>query len=324
MATPEQQPPFYERRWFQGAGAVVALVAALWALGGSLWDAADDKFSASAEKLALVNTEIVLDASASMAEPFGEGTKLDAAARAIDTYVGPLTNDGLALRRAGGSCSDSGDLLVELGTGNGEEINEEVSEQVPAGESNIVAAVRAAISDFGHPRFRGQSSTKRILVVMGGEDECAEDAASEIRDDLAGIGIEPVFRLVALKVSAEEMQRLKSFKRALEPYAEVEIRPADTEGQLEEVMEEEREEAAEASSLAAEEDEEGKYDAGQRALIAPEPEPELEPEGEAGNESESGGGLEPEPEPEVGESSGGEVTPAEPSPSAVPEVGAPP
>lgn len=308
MADADRKPPFYERRWFQGAAAVIALIAGVWALTSKLWDTAA---SISEDKIALVNTEIVLDASAAMAEPFGGGTKLDAAAKAIETYVTPLENDGLALRRAGGSCSDKGDLLVNFGAGNGDEVVDETADQVPTGQSNMVAAVRAAISDFNEEQFHGSSSTRRIMIFMGGEDECAEDAANEIRDDLAGRGIDAVFRVVALKVSSEEMEGLESFKQALAPYAEVEIRPADTDEQLEEVMEEESEEAAQAS-VAAEE---------LQSLTLPGSEPEPEPE--EGGETETEPGIEPEVEPEVEteEPPAEEVPPTESS--AAPETTAP-
>lgn len=308
MADADRKPPFYERRWFQGAAALIALIAGAWALTSKVWDTAS---SLSADQIALVNTEVVLDASAAMAEPFGDATKLDAAAKAIGTYVAPLSNDGLALRRAGGSCSDAGELLVDFGSGNGEEVVETTAEQVPAGRSNMVAAVRAAISDFGDPAFHGSSSTRRVLIFMGGEDECAEDAASEIRDDLAGTGIDTVFRVVALKVSPEELEGLETFKQALAPYAEVEIRTADTDDQLEEVMEEESEEAEQAG-IAAEE---------LQSLTLPGS--ESEPEPEEGEETETEAGTEPEVEPEVEteELPEEEVAPSESS--ASPETVAP-
>ncbi len=310
MVDAQQKPPFYEQRWFKGTAAVIAVVAALTALIGipNLWDVASKELAA--DELALVNTEIVLDASAAMAEPFGKGTKLDAAVRAIETYVAPLTNDGLALRRAGGSCSDAGDLLVNFSPGNAEEVSEESAELEPAGSSNVIAATRAAVSDFGHPRFRGEAATKRILIFMGGEDECAEDAVSEIRDDLHGTGIAAVFRLIPLKVSGQEMRGLREFKQSLEPYAEVEIRPADSEEQLEEVMEEEREDTLKAAAIAAEEGKEL-----QQLTGPPSEEPEPGTSGEPGVEPEPA----PEPEPEVEEPVEEEVESAGPS-GLVPET----
>ncbi len=312
MADPDRKPTFYERRWFQGAAALVALVAGVWALTSKVLDTAS---SLSAEEAAaLVNTEVVLDASAAMAEPFGDGTKLDAAVKAIETYVMPLENDALALRRAGGSCVEVKEQLVDFEKGNGDELVEKTAEQEPGGRSNMVSTVRAAISDFNEAQFHGPAATRRILIFMGGEDECAEDAANEIRDDLAGAGIDAVFRVVALKVSSEEMKGLEGFKQALAPYAQVEIRPADTDEQLEEVMEEESEEAAEARVVAEEAQELRSLDL---------PASESEPEPEEGAETEPEPGIEPEVEPEVEteEPPEEEAPPAESS--ASPETAAP-
>src|SRR5215218_4793971 len=101
MADVERGPPFYERRRFQGAVAVLGLVGTLVALVGppNLWDVIGDLFSS---ELPRDNTEIVLDTSAPMGERFGAAganlTKLDAATDAVGGYAVPVTNEGLALR----------------------------------------------------------------------------------------------------------------------------------------------------------------------------------------------------------------------------------
>ena len=297
MASTDHSPPFYERRWFQGAVAVVGLAAAIWALVGAPkpWQVAADL---SSTKLPLSDTEIVLDASSAMAGRFGDGTKLDAAARAVGQYVVPFNNEGLALRRAGGGCSEPGELLVDFGDDHSDDVSEAAAEQRPAGRSNVAYAVRAAVDDFTAERFHGSQSSKRILIFMGGEDECAEDATEEIRDELDRSGISAVFRVVALKVSGKALKRLKDFEKELAPYADVEIRTPDTEGQLEEVIEEEEEEVA-------------AVDAGESEAAGGEAEePEPEEENSSGEESEEESGEEGSGEGGSGE----EVTPEEESP----------
>ena len=327
MADLEQKPSFYERRWFQGTVAVVGLATAVWALVGAPtpWKVAT---SLSSNKFALVNTEIVLDASSGMADSFGERTKLEAAAEAVGQYVVPLHNSGLALRRAGGSCSESGDLLVDFGADHNDDVTDAAAEQQPAGSSNLIYAVRAAIDDFAAERFRGPSSSKRILIFMGGEDQCAEDAASEIRHELDGTGIDAVFRLVALKVSKSQLEGLEAFREALRPVADVEIRTADTEEQLDDVMQQEEAETAEAGASAAairaESPQEETPETEEELPTEEEPptddeeEPAEDLEEEPAEEQEEEAPAEEEPPAEAGSSSSEGSSEAEPSPETSP------
>jgi hypothetical protein len=313
MVDPEKSSPFYERRWFKGAVAVVGLATAVWALVGAPtpWHVAADL---SKTKLPLSNTEIVLDASSSMAEPFGDGTKLEAAADAIGQYVTPLSNEGLALWRTGGGCGESGENLVHLGSDHSDDVQEAAAEQQPSGMSNMSYVVRAAIDDFSGEEFRGASPAERVLIFMGGEDECAEDASVEIRDELDRTGIDAVFRLIALKVSGRELKRLEDFKEELGRYANVEIRTPNTDAQLDEVMQEEKEAVANSSGVSDEEEvtseeeaeeeeaeseheEEAEEETTEEEEVAPEeeeaeeettPEEEVAPEGETTEEEASG------------------------------------
>lgn len=230
----KRKPPFYERRWFQGTVAVVGLLGAVWAFSGAPkpWDVASEL---SASDIALSNTEIILDASAGMGAPFGDGTKLDAAANAIREYVVPLQEEGLALRRAGGSCDEGGELLVNFGRDHTDDVADAAAEQNPEGESNFAYAVIEAIEEFtASERFR-PSSTKQVIVITGTtEDECLRGAPEEIRRKLDRSGIDATFKLVALKVSGEDRERLEGFTAALGQSAEVEF--VETEEELEEVV----------------------------------------------------------------------------------------
>ncbi len=107
--------PLYERCWFRGAAAVVALLAAVAALVGvpKLWDVVAGIFNPD---LPRNNTEIVLDASSGMSDPFEAApTKLAAAKRAVGDSVAPFTNQGLALRRIGGECTRAGSNSLTSG-----------------------------------------------------------------------------------------------------------------------------------------------------------------------------------------------------------------
>jgi hypothetical protein len=250
MVNPVQKPPFYESRVFQGVVAVIGLLTAIWAFVGAPrpWQVVTN---ISATTVPLSNTEIVLDASAKMATPFGRETKLEAAQMAIGRYVAPLSNEGIALRRTGGSCGESGDLLVGFDNDHGDDVRESALEQRPAGRSNIANAVRAAVDDFRTDSFSGPDSTNRILIFISGEDECSPNAGEEIREELDQSNVDTAFRFVALRPSGAEMKRLKDFRDELGPSVDAEIHAADSEKQLKDVVHREAKDAVEASAAAA-------------------------------------------------------------------------
>jgi hypothetical protein len=230
------RPPFYESRKFQGAAAAVTLVSAVWALVGapSPWKMVDDILSS---ELPSNNTEIVLDASAAMGDPFeASGTKLNAAADAAGDFAVPYENEGLALRSFGGDCGESGELLVDFGEDHGDDVRDAAVELEPGGVSNLANAVRAAIDDFADAdRFPDPESPKRVVVFTGTVDDClGENASGEIRRDVERSGVDALFQLVGVKVSESDRQRLRSLKRGLGPSAEVAF--ANTDAELGEVV----------------------------------------------------------------------------------------
>lgn len=233
----EEKPPFYEQRWFQGSAAVVGLLGAIWAFSGAPkpWDAATDL---TATEVAFANTQIILDASEGMTEPFGEGTKLDAAMKAIREYVIPLRQEGLSLRRTGRSCEEGGELLVDFGKDHSDDVVEAAAEQRAEGESSLAYAVIEAISEFtASDRFQGPAATRQVVIIAGGaDDECLDNAPAEIRRKLDSSGIDATFKMVALKPSEDRREQLRSFTQALGEHAEVEF--VETEEELEEVVSE--------------------------------------------------------------------------------------
>jgi hypothetical protein len=239
-ATP-QPPPFYERRSFQGAVAVVGLLTAVWALVGAPkpWSVAHDL---TVTKLPLSNTEIVLDTSKAMTKSFGDGTKLDAAKDAIAKYAAASNSSGLALRQTGGGCYDDGDVLVDFGSGHGDDVRDVTAAVRPSGVSNVINTVRGAVDDFTSEQFRNPSSTRRVVVFMGGEDSCVEAAGSEITDALAGLGVDTTFRMYTLGLSDGEMKSMNRFKAEVAAYAKVEVLPVESKKELEHAVGQEAEE----------------------------------------------------------------------------------
>lgn len=236
MAEKEKdQGPFYEQRWFQGTVAVVGLLGAVWAFSGAPkpWDAATDL---TTTELARADTQIILDASAGMAAPFGEGTKFDAAVAAIKRYARPLEHEGLSLRRTASGCEDENELLVGFGEGHADDVIAAAEEQRPEGASTLAYAVIEAINEFTNLEQRSGPARQVVIITGGvGEDEClGNEAAVEIRRQLKRTGIEATFKMVALKPSRQARERLDDFAAALGEQAEVEV--VETEEELEEVV----------------------------------------------------------------------------------------
>ncbi len=256
---------------------MIGLLTAIWALVGAPrpWQVASE---ITASTVTLSHTEIILDASAGTAAAFAGETKLEASQDAVAQFVLPLSNEGVALRRAGGGCDEAGELVVGFGSDQGEEVREEAAAQRPEGKSNIANAVRAAIDDFNESAFRAPNTTERILIFMNGEDECGGEA-SEIRDALDGSEVDADFRLVALSPSRAERRNLMSFKRELASYADVEVRTPATKRELKEVVKHEVRKAVEVAAAA-------RHDASSSGS----PSGEADGGGESAGEADSSGG----------------------------------
>jgi hypothetical protein len=314
----QQPPPFYERRSFQGAVAVVGLLTAVWALVGAPkpWSVAHDL---TVTKVPLSNTEIVLDTSGAMAKPFGDGTKLEAATDAIAKFAASSSSSGLALRQTGGGCYDDGDVLVGFGAEHGDDVREVAAGVHAGGVSNVINTVRGAIDEFTSERFRDPSSTRRVVVFMGGEDSCVEAAGNEISDALDGLGVDTTFRMYALGLSDREMKSMSHFKAEVADYAKVEVLPVASKGDLEKAVGQEAEELATGevpeipNTLLPEPEGEGEESSGPQVQgVDP---PDLDEPTETTPETESPPEVEPGEEVTGGESA---EEPLEEAPSAEP------
>ena len=208
------RPPYYQRPWFQGTAAVVALLTAVWAFVGApkLWDTFADLFSS---ELPRVNAEIVFDASVGMNARFGAGShqkKIEAAADAVGIYGLPLSNEGLALRRVGGRCRHPGPQLVDFGANHGDDVANVAAEQRAGGKSNLAATVIAAIDDFADfpPK-----APKQLVIFAGTADDCQTGAIRVIHDRIEESHINADFQLIGVKLSQADQEYLRQLQQAL-------------------------------------------------------------------------------------------------------------
>lgn len=253
MAEEPKQKPFYERPWFAGTVALVGLVGAVWVLSARVVDTADD-IAANSQETVYSYTQIILDTSEGMGEPFGDGTKLDAGVEAVERYVMPLEGEGLALRRTGRTCDEHPEQLVEFGTGHADDVVDEARGQYAEGRSALASAVIETITDFvASGDFRESASARRIVIITGGvgDEECLlGEGADEIRRRLEDTGIDATFKLVALSPTPSANERLDSFEAVLGE--EVEFAVVETPEELAEAVAEDTAEiSAEIEELAA-------------------------------------------------------------------------
>lgn len=234
--------PFFERGSFKAAVAVIGLLGGVWALLGAPkpWEVATEL---AANPLPLRNTEIILDASARMKEPFGKATKLAIAAEAVGRYAAADEDIGLALRRVGGTCDESSDAVVGFDDHQADDVTAAAGELEPRGRSNLALAVRTAINDFAGAAFHRPGSENQIVIFAGGGDECGDTTGQEIRTQLEQAKINPEFHVYAINVSKKELKSLKALKRQLAPVAPVQLDNANNVAQLYEAVQEDAREA---------------------------------------------------------------------------------
>lgn len=231
MTTPDEsesaEKAFHERGLFRAVVAVVGLLTGIWALVGAPkpWEVASDLAS---NPLPLSNTEIILDASARMGTRFGTATKLDVAAEAVDQYAAGSEHVGLALRRSGGDCGEPSEPVVGFDDRQSNAVGEAAKEQEPGGRANLALAVRSAIGDFAGASFHRPESENKVVIFVGGGDDCGGLAGQEIRAELEQANVKASFHVFAIKVSKKEMKNLKTMTRQLQPVAPVVVSEADS------------------------------------------------------------------------------------------------
>lgn len=258
MGNGEKRPPFYERRTFQGTAAVVALVAAILALVGPLKGIVDDLFPAT-EPVSWV--EVVLDTSSAMGKGFDGETRLQAATEAIEKAVKELDKSGLGLRRTATSCGGRSEQLVNLDSGNADEVIGEAQSLHPEGNASIVDAVVGGLEEFnGEPMASRGPQSRRLLVFTAGVSECSSgNLGEEVAEALesANISESSKVELIALGASGEERAQLAGFEAELDDYAQVKVYLPENKEELNSTAEEAGENAS-----TADENLEGEREAG--------------------------------------------------------------
>lgn len=193
------------------------MIAIIGALGGVIYTAIQIQHSFK-PKIVFHNTEIVLDRSAGMSEPFGAGTKLDTAARSVEKYISPRDADNLAFRIFGEECNANSELVVKFGQNNTKRIRNALRNIRTKGKANLATAIIEATGDFNELIRFPPTVNKKIIVITGTSDSCEREPARIIRERLAelaaGHSIQVDFRFIGLAIPPDQREAFRKIAQA--------------------------------------------------------------------------------------------------------------
>ncbi|HXK04952.1 MAG TPA: vWA domain-containing protein [Verrucomicrobiae bacterium] len=217
MARKRKAPePWRDKPLYKNVMAVLALVAAASGLIGGAYNLLTKK----APEVVHDNTELIVDRSQAMHEPWEKTTRLDAAQSAGKAVVATIAEgENLALRQFGGPCQDSNtDLVVPFAQHNAKRVQTRLASLTAAGKAPLNRAINEAIGDFGDQKhFEG--ANRRILVITGSDDTCQEPELREaIRDKLAADAsgaykIRLDFRFIGIGLRPEQQRNLSELAK---------------------------------------------------------------------------------------------------------------
>lgn len=155
---------------------------------------------------------LLLDSSGSMAEKAGDGqTKISAAKQALGGVVEALPEDaqvGMRLygatvfdRADEGACQDT-QLVVPIDSSNRDDLQQEIDEYKPYGETPIAYSLEQAAEDLGS---EGQ---RTILLVSDGEETCEPDPCPAA-EKIAQTGIDLKVDVIGFNVSGKAKKQLR-------------------------------------------------------------------------------------------------------------------
>jgi hypothetical protein len=115
---------------------------------------------------------LIVDTSASMTGPLGS-RKFKRAVAEIGRHIANTPDVALALRTAGGGCTDGyKQPLVEFESGNAESIHAELDAARPHGPANIVSQLEQGTNDFLRFKIAKSAQRQSIWLFLGTARDC--------------------------------------------------------------------------------------------------------------------------------------------------------
>ncbi|RHW39912.1 VWA domain-containing protein [Lysinibacillus yapensis] len=164
-----------------------------------------------------LNVVMILDASGSMANEEGNGTRMDAAKNAIHEFVKALpeeANVGLRIYGHEGtgevgdqalSCKSS-ELIYPISPYEEAGFNEALKKATPAGWTPIGYALNEAQKDLSS--FKGDKNTNIIYLVSDGISTCEDDPINSAKS-LYDSDITPIVNVIGFNVDQEAQKQLQ-------------------------------------------------------------------------------------------------------------------
>ena len=207
-----------------------------------VWPLISGLLFSGGSKATLSNTEILIDRSVAMDEPFWGGrSKLEFAQQIIgDQVLSRLSSDDAswALREFGGPCDgDNTSLTTPFSPGNIEEAYTALAEVQIGGETSFTQGMMAAIEDLADPeRFGGKLNA--IIGVIGTTQICQPESAAEtLNAGMAESGNRIYVRIIGVGIPVEERQAVIRIAKAMGGKAYFASNGLDVEEALDEIRE---------------------------------------------------------------------------------------
>ena len=208
-----------ERPLYKNTAAVSVLVVAVTTIIGV---AIQFRQSVTDVSPIAVNVQLVVDLSEVASVPGESIGRARATLAAVEAALGRLSSaDNLALRRIGGTCDSSGTrLLVPFAAGNHSSVLDELRGSQIRGERALVRAVLEATGDFNDVKRFPPTTTRKIILITGGEDTCKGsykspgEGSEVIRTRLQEAAIRADLVVIGYRVGPRERERLSQIANA--------------------------------------------------------------------------------------------------------------
>ncbi|WP_100009942.1 VWA domain-containing protein [Lentibacillus sediminis] len=163
------------------------------------------------------NIEIILDSSGSMANPAGDGTRMDVAKESINSFLSEAPEEANVSLRVYGHKGTSADSDKELSCGAIEQVygfdsydeeafQEALNQFQPMGWTPLADALEQ--SEEALSQFDAENNTNLIYVVSDGIATCDGDPVA-VAESLSGSNAQPIINIIGFQTDSEAQAQLK-------------------------------------------------------------------------------------------------------------------
>lgn len=163
------------------------------------------------------NIEIILDSSGSMANPAGDGTRMDVAKESINSFLSEAPEEANVSLRVYGHKGTSADSDKELSCGAIEQVygfdsydeeafQEALNQFEPMGWTPLAEALKQ--SEEALNEYDAENNTNLIYVVSDGIATCDGDPV-KVAESLSDSNAQPIINIIGFQTDEEAQQQLE-------------------------------------------------------------------------------------------------------------------